>query len=64
MTGDICESLLKTKNSRNPVFEVPRLTVISHNAEKDRNEDIKYTLDFNLENCIVFFVILVFPISF
>ena len=41
MTGDFCVSFLKTKDSRNPVFWVPGPTVISHNMETDRNEDIK-----------------------
>ena len=59
MTGEFCESFVKNKNFRNPVFEVPGLTVISHNAETERNEDIKSTLEFNLEIYITFFVFVV-----
>ena len=62
MTGEFCESFVKTKNFRNPVFGVPGLTVISHNAETERNEDIKNTLEFNFGSCISFFVFLVFVV--
>ena len=64
MTGEFCESFVKNKNFRNPVFEVPGLTVISHNAETERNEDTKSTLEFNLEIYITFFIFVVFVVSF
>ena len=64
MTGEFCESIVKTKIFRNRVFGVPGLTVISHNAETERNYDIKNTLEFNLDTCFVFFVFFSFVVQF
>ena len=65
MIGEICESLVKTKNSRNPVFEVLGLIFISHNATTERNEGIKNTLVvFILRNPLFFVVFLNFVVFF
>ena len=64
MTGKFWQVFVKTSSFRNPVFGVPWLAVISHNAETNRNGEIKNTLDFKLENSFAFIVFFNFYIFF